>query len=53
MALRLFNAYALIELTEDVARDKKRALVKVHKRPCTTQIFRYLRDHLLLDKCVD
>ncbi len=47
-----FHLFALIALTENAAGDKKGRL-QGRKRPCTTQIFRYLRDHLLLDKCVD
>jgi hypothetical protein len=33
--------------------EKKRALVKVTSALCSNQFVEYLRDHLLLDKCVD
>ena len=34
-------------------RKKQRALVKITGALCLHQFVRYLRDHLLLDKCVD
>ena len=39
--------------TDNAARDKKRALARITSALGSNQFLRYLRDQLLLDKCVD
>ena len=40
-------------MTDQAAKDKKGRLLKLTSAPSSNQFVEYLRDHLLLDKCVD